>query len=81
MADSETWTSDLDSMRLIAEDDNDRPVLMVNLNKYKPEAGYPDALYSEYMRALDILIQELGGVKNFNIRYQVNQWEASHWLT
>ena len=66
MADLAPWTSDLDSMRLIAEGDNDRPVLMVNLNKYKSEAGYPDgALYSEYMRALDILIQELGGVKKF----------------
>ena len=58
MADSAPWTDDVETMRAIAESDNDRPVLMVNLNKYKQEAGYPDGkLYNEYMSALDILVK------------------------
>ena len=53
MADSAPWTDDVETMRVIAESDNDHPVLMVNLNKYKQEAGYPDGkLYNEYMSAL-----------------------------
>ena len=66
MADSAPWTDDVEAMRVIAESDKDRPVLMVNLNKYKQEAGYPDGkLYNEYMSALDILLKELGGEKRF----------------
>ena len=58
MADSAPWTDDVETMRVIAESDNDRPVLMVNLNKYKQKAGYPDGkLYNEYMSALDILVK------------------------
>ena len=66
MADSAPWTDDVETVRVVAESDNDRPVLMVNLNKYKQEAGYPDGkLYNEYMSALDILLKELGGKKKF----------------
>ena len=36
MSDSAPWTDDVETMRVIAESDNDRPVLMVNLNKYRP---------------------------------------------
>ena len=58
MADSAPWTDDVETMRVIAESDNDHPVLMVNLNKYKQKAGYPDGkLYNEYMSALDILVK------------------------
>ena len=53
MIDSAPWTEDADNIRVIAESNDDRPVLMVNLNKYKEEAGFPDGeLYSQYMSAL-----------------------------
>jgi hypothetical protein len=29
-------------IRAIAESSNDRPVLMLNLNRYTSDAGYPD---------------------------------------
>jgi hypothetical protein len=91
MADSAPWTDDVETMRVIAESDNDRPVLMVNLNKYKQEAGYPDGkLYNEYMSALDMLLKELGGEKKFqylvsgqpvgrqNIDEIIGIWYPSH---
>jgi uncharacterized protein (DUF1330 family) len=47
----------------IAQGDADGPVLMLNLNKYRPEASYPDGqLYNEYMSVLDTLLQQVGGV-------------------
>ena len=55
-------TSDFDKIEEIAGSDNDRPVLMVNLNKYS-EGEYPDgAIYKEYMKALDVLLEHIGGV-------------------
>ena len=42
MIDSAPWTDDADKIRVIAESDDDHPVLMVNLNKYKVNAGFPD---------------------------------------
>lgn len=40
----------------------DRPILMLNLNRYKPEAGFPDgAPYRAYATALDKVLPEVGG--------------------
>jgi hypothetical protein len=53
---------DLAIIREIAESGADRPVLMMNLNRYVSAAGYPDgALYKDYMRALDNVLPEVGG--------------------
>ena len=55
-------TSDFDKIEEIAGSDDDRPVLMVNLNKYS-EGEYPDgAIYKDYMKALDVLLEHIGGV-------------------
>ena len=55
-------TSDFDKIEEIAGSDNDRPVLMVNLNKYS-EGEYPaGAIYKDYMKALDVLLEHIGGV-------------------
>jgi len=55
-------TSDFDKIEEIAGSDNDRPVLMVNLNKYS-EGEYPDGvIYKDYMKALDVLLEHIGGV-------------------
>ena len=41
---------------------DDTPVLMLNLNRYGPQAGYPHGtLYQEYMTVLDQLVAEVGG--------------------
>ena len=46
----------------LAGSNEDGPVLMLNLNRYGPEAGYPDgAVYREYMTVLDQLVAEVGG--------------------
>jgi uncharacterized protein (DUF1330 family) len=46
----------------IARGSGDGPVLMINLNKYRPEAGYPDGpLYADYMAVLGTLLQQVGG--------------------
>jgi hypothetical protein len=34
---------------------------MININKYLPNAGYPDGkLYKDYMKALYVLLEQLG---------------------
>ena len=44
----------------IANSDDDRPVLMVNLNKYS-EGEYPNGtIYKNYMKALDVLLEHVG---------------------
>lgn len=46
----------------IAGSDADRPVVMLNLNRYKPEANYPTGeLYQSYMAVLEKLLPEVGG--------------------
>ncbi len=46
----------------IAISDNDRSVLMLNLNRYTANASYPDGdLYKEYMAVLSTLLEEVGG--------------------
>lgn len=52
---------DLARVREIAASGSDRPVLMVNMNRYKAEAGYPDgALYQAYRAALARLLPRVG---------------------
>lgn len=46
----------------VARSNADGPVFMLNLNKYRAEAHYPDGrLYSDYMRILETLLAEVGG--------------------
>jgi len=46
----------------VARGDNDRPVFMLNLNRYTAAAQYPEGqLYRDYMAALDSLLVEVGG--------------------
>lgn len=45
----------------IANSEADGPVLMINLNKYVPEADYPKGkLYKDYMEILDTLRAQVG---------------------
>lgn len=51
--------SDVKTIKEIARSETDKPVLMLNLNKYVPEADYPNGrLYSDYMEALYSLIAQ-----------------------
>ena len=60
-ADQFVPTDDFAEIKAIAMSDDDGPVLMVNLNKYA-EGEYPDgAAYTDYMAALDILLELVGG--------------------
>ena len=46
----------------IAASAEDRAVLMLNLNRYVRKAAYPNGeLYMNYMRALNELLEQLGG--------------------
>lgn len=54
--------TELAIVRQIAESGADRPLLMMNLNRYKPAAGYPDgALYKAYRDALSNVLPNVGG--------------------
>jgi hypothetical protein len=53
---------DLKIIREIAESGADRPVLMMNLNRYADVAGYLDGpLYKNYMWVLDSVLPHVGG--------------------
>jgi uncharacterized protein (DUF1330 family) len=55
-------TEEIDEFRRIAQSDADGPVFMLNLNKYNPEAKFPDGqLYRDYMTVLDTLLDQVGG--------------------
>ena len=46
----------------VAQGENDGLVFMLNLNKYRAAAEYPEGqLYRDYMAALDTLLVEVGG--------------------
>lgn len=77
--------------RRIAQSGNDGPVLMLNLNKYRPEAQYPNGkLYTDYMSILDTLLLQVGGkvmwrtrvlghlVGNQDIDEAIGIWYPSH---
>ena len=52
----------IEEFKRLANTDGDNSVLMLNLNRYRPEAGYPNGkLYKEYMGVLDQLLSEVGG--------------------
>ena len=52
----------IEEFKRLANTDEDTSVLMLNLNRYRPEAGYPSGkLYKEYMAVLDQLLLEVGG--------------------
>ena len=53
---------EIDTITRIAQSDSDGPVFMLNLNKYRAEAGFPDGtLYQSYMSVLGTLLQEVDG--------------------
>ena len=53
---------ELDRIKAIAGTPEDGPVLMMNLNRYSEDAGYPDgALYRRYMTVLHELLPRVGG--------------------
>lgn len=48
-------------IKKIAGSSNDGSVLMININKYLPDAGYPDGKsYKDYMKVLYVLLDQLG---------------------
>ena len=52
----------IEEFKKLANTDGDTSVLMLNLNRYRSEAGYPNGeLYNEYMAVLDQLLSEVGG--------------------
>ena len=54
-------TDDFTSIERIANSDEDKPVLMVALNKYF-EGEYPNgSIYRDYMDVLDSLLEQIGG--------------------
>ena len=53
---------ELKTIMAIADGGNDQPVVMLNLNRYAPDAGYADGdLYRSYMSALGELLPHVGG--------------------
>ena len=53
---------EIDTVTRIAQSADEGPVFMLNLNKYRDEAGFPDGtLYRDYMSVLDRLLSEVGG--------------------
>ena len=53
---------DMAKIEAIASSGADRPVMMLNLNRYTPGSGFPnDGLYRDYMTALARLLPEVGG--------------------
>ncbi len=55
---------DFEIIEKIATSNDDTSLVMLNLNTYAPEAGYPNgALYTEWMHVLGMLIDQAGGKK------------------
>ena len=53
---------ELQQIKAIADSGKDRPVVMLNLNRYKKEVAYPDGeTYRSYMNVLEKLLPEVGG--------------------
>jgi hypothetical protein len=49
-------------VRRIAESGNDHPVLMLNMNRYTPDSGFPDSgTYREYIDGLGPFLDGAGG--------------------
>jgi len=57
-----TNAAEIEIVARVAAGEDDGPVFMLNLNKYRAEARYPDGdLYRDYMAALETLLVEVGG--------------------
>ncbi len=53
--------SELEAIRLVAQSGHDKPVVMLNLNRYVEEAEYPEGdLYRSYMSVLEGLLPRVG---------------------
>ena len=53
---------EIEVIKSVAGGADDSPVLMLNLNRYVEEAGFPDGeLYRDYMTVLDRVLTEVGG--------------------
>jgi hypothetical protein len=49
-------------VRQIAESGNDYPVLMLNMNRYTPDSGFPDSgIYRQYIDGLGPFLEGAGG--------------------
>ena len=58
----ENFFKDFSIIKSIAESDMDRPVLMLNLNRYFESVSFPDGKrYKSYMDVLSKLLESLGG--------------------
>ena len=54
--------AELEKITAVAGTSDDGPIVMLNLNRYKDAAGFPDgALYRRYREALDALLPQVGG--------------------
>ena len=54
--------AEVEVIRAIANGSDDRPITMLNLNRYRTAAAYPDgALYRNYMTVLEQLLPKVGG--------------------
>ena len=57
-----TNAAEVDAITRIAQGASDGAVFMLNLNKYRSEAQYPEGqLYRDYMSVLDTLLLQVGG--------------------
>jgi hypothetical protein len=87
----DTNNEEVEKFKMIAKSQNDGPVFMLNLNRYRPEAKYPEGkLYKEYMTILNQLLLEVGGkikwraqvhgtlVGSQNIHEAIGIWYPSH---
>ena len=55
-------SAEIAKVKAIAGSDKDGPVLMLNLNRYLPEAGYPNGdLYQAYKAARAQIVEDVGG--------------------
>jgi hypothetical protein len=53
--------SEIATFQDVAQSGADGPVFMLNLNKYRADAHYPDGrLYQQYMAVLDTLLLQVG---------------------
>lgn len=54
-------SDDFAVVRQIAESGNDHPVLMLNMNRYKPDSGFPDhGAYRDYITGLGPFLEGAG---------------------
>lgn len=54
--------TDLSEIRKIAGSENDFPALMLNVNRYRPDGGFPSQEpYLSYISGLEALVNSLGG--------------------